>query len=271
MNLDALDDAVSESKPRTSGISDVMELEMSLVYANPHQPRKHFDPDSLVELAESIKSHGLIQPISVVRRTAGYMIIAGERRWRAHQIIGSVTIKAALVVKDESEIEEMALIENIQRDDLTDYEIAMAVVRLWETGMYPQKKDLARAISKPLSFVSKAFSVVNKLDPEIRADIEENKRDTGLSVLEELSRVEPEKQREVYDRYNAGEIKRDEFKEAAKPKAEKPIEPKKIKVQREVAVTQGDGRLLFGGDDFHRFFREVEPWKKYKITIEEIV
>lgn len=136
--------------------------------------------------------------------------------------------------------------------------------------MYPQKQDLARAISKPRSYISKAFGLLN-LDPDIRADIEKNKRDTGLSVLEELSRVEPEKQRDVYDRYNAGEIKRDEFKEAAKPKAEKPIEPKKIKVQREVAVTQGDGRLLFGGDDFHRFFREVEPWKKYKITIEEIV
>lgn len=248
-----------------------MEIEVSKIYPNPEQPRKNFDMDSLVELAESIRKKGLLQPIVVVRRHGGcYMIVAGERRYRAHLLNKAITIRAIVSERGELDVDEIALIENIQRDDLTDYEIAMAVVRLWETGMYPQKKDLARAISKPLSYVSKAFSVVNKLDPEIRADIEENKRDTGLSVLEELSRVEPEKQREVYDRYNAGEIKRDEFKEAAKPKAEKPIEPKKIKVQKEVAVTQGDGCLLFGGDDFHWFFREVQPWKRYKITIEEI-
>lgn len=265
MNLSKLDDAVTKSKPRTSGINNgSIELELSKVYANPNQPRKHFDPVALEELAEAIKTHGLLQPISVVRRPDGYMIIAGERRYRAHQINGSITIKVNILDREDHTVEELALIENIQREDLSDYEIAMAIVRLWESGKYKLKQDLAGAIQKPLSYISKAFGLL-KLDPTIKADIEENKRDIGLSVLEELSRVEPEKQRDIYDRYNAGEIKRDEFKEAAKPKAEKISRGKKIVKQ----FTKNGSALMS-----REIFTEIgllDSSKYYKITIEEIV
>lgn len=268
MKLSALNDAVNQSKPNTSGITNgSIEIEMSMIYANPYQPRKHFDPVALSELAEAIKTHGLIQPITLVRRPNGYMIIAGERRWRACQTNGAFTIKATVVEKDDKEIEEIALIENIQREDLSDYEIAMAIVRLWESGKYKQKQELAGAIQKPLSYVSKAFGCL-KLDPTIKADIEENKRDIGLSVLEELSRVkEPEKQREIYQRYNAGEIKRDEFKAAAKPKAEK-ISRGKMKHVSTIFAKGGDSVESI---NFDKIISTLDPEKQYRITIEEIV
>lgn len=261
MNLSALKNATNQTAPRTSGISSLMELEISHVYPNPDQPRKHFDRFSLEELAESIKTHGLMQPISVVRKPDGYMIIAGERRYRACNINGSITVKSIVFDRDDHSVDELALIENIQREDLSDYEIAMAIVRLWESGKYSQKQDLARAIDKPLSYVSKSFGCL-KLDPTIKADIEENKRDIGLSVLEELSRVkEPEKQREIYQRYNAGEIKRDEFKEAAKPSTEKISRGKK---EPTYIYVQGKRLNLF----FHT--NKYQELKRYKLTIEEM-
>lgn len=263
MKLDAIDRAIETSKPRTTDINNgSVEIELSKIYANPDQPRKNFDPVSLSELAESINTHGLMQPISVVRKSDGYMIIAGERRYRACKLNGSITIKANILEREDHTVEELALIENIQREDLTDYEIAMAIVRLWESGKYAQKQELAKAIQKPLSYISKAFGLL-KLDPAIRADIEENNRGIGLSVLEELSRVDPSIQVDTYQRYKAGEITRDDFKTAAKPKAEKISRGKKEKL----TTIQ-----LYGSNPAFKYFigYESTPTKKYKITIEEI-
>lgn len=260
MNLSALNNATAKTAPRTSGISSLMELELSQIYPNPDQPRKYFNPQSILELAESIKTKGLMQPISVVRKSDKYMIIAGQRRFEASKVNGATTIQSIVFDSDDHTVDELALIENIQREDLSDYEIAMAIIRLWESGKYKQKQELASAIQKPLSYLSKAFGLL-KLDPTIKADIEENKRDIGLSVLEELSRVkEPEKQREIYHRYNSGEIKRDEFKAAAEPKAEKISRGKKEKVV-----------VIHGGHFIMSLFSvDLDPSKQYKITIEEI-
>lgn len=258
MNLEAIDEAINETAPRTSGIQNgVADLYMSEVYPNPDQPRKYFDPVSLAELAESIKSKGLMQPIVVVRRKDGYMILAGERRYRAHLLNASITIRSIVIDRDDLSIKEMALIENIQRDDLTDYEIAMAIVELWGSGEYKTKTDLASVIGKPLSYVSKAFACLN-LDESIKTDIEEHKLNIGLSVLQELSRVEPDKQPEVFEQYKAGEITRDQFKEVGKS------EPKvsQGKKKHTVWVKGSDVNLIIG--------THYEPDKTYKITIEEV-
>jgi len=273
MNLSALNKVTAQTAPRTSGISAMMELELAHVYPNPDQPRKHFDPVSLTDLAESIKLKGLMQPIVVTRKSDGYMIISGERRYRAHLINASITIRSIVTDRDDLSIDEMALIENIQRDDLTDYEIAMAIVRLWESGQYEQKTQLAKAIAKPLSYVSKAFACVN-LDDTIKSDIEEHKLDIGLSVLQELSRVDPERQSEVFEQYKAGDITRDQFKDAAKsdPKVSR---VEKMKVSKEVVIQpgvteKGDEITLFSGNTFKQTFRELQLFKRYKITIEAI-
>ena len=130
MNLKAIDAAVARSAPRSSGLEQGIELEIRRIFPNPDQPRKHFDPLSIEELAESIREHGLLQPIVVARRDNGYMIVAGERRYRAHRIIGSTTIRAIISEGDAARIDEAALIENIQREDLSDFEIAKAIGKL---------------------------------------------------------------------------------------------------------------------------------------------
>ena len=209
MNLDAINKATS-GKTRTTGVSAFMELELTKVFPNPDQPRKLFQ--NIEELAQSIQSRGLLQPITVVKKDDGYMITSGERRYRACKFAKLKSIKAHVLQADDFEVQELALIENIQREDLSDFEKAKSIGRLWASGKYTQKQDLATAIGKSPSYISKAFSSL-KLDSSILNEIEENKNDIPLSVLEEISRVKDKDiQREVYEKYIAGEITRDDIK-----------------------------------------------------------
>lgn len=208
MNLSKLE-AVTKNNTRTNGISPFMELELSKVYPNPNQPRKHFDLNEIAELGRAIQKDGLLQPIVVTKQDKNYMIISGERRFKAHQLNNATTIKAHIIDVDENKILELALIENIQREDLTDFEIAVHIGKLWSSKKYENKKALADAITKSQSYISKAFSSL-KLDKEIIADIEEAKQDIPLSVLDELARVkDKEIQKEVYGKYLNKEITRE--------------------------------------------------------------
>ncbi|MCG3690108.1 ParB/RepB/Spo0J family partition protein [Aliarcobacter butzleri] len=202
-------------KTKTSGISPFSELEITKVYPNPDQPRKSFI--DIEELADTIKERGLLQPITVVKKDDGYMIISGERRYKAHLFNEAKTIKAYILDATDEEVQELTLIENIQRNDLTDFEIANYIVGLWKTGRYEKKSDLAKKVGKSESYVSKAFSSLN-LDDEILEDITVNKKDISISVMDEISRVKDKKvQKEVYQKYNAGEITRDNIKEFKEP------------------------------------------------------
>ena len=103
------------------------------------------------------------------------------------------------------------MIENIQRNDLTDFETAKHIVKLWETGRYEKKSDLAKKLGKSDSYISKAFSSL-KLDDDILEDIEKSKKNISLSVMDEISRVKDKTvQKEVYNKYSDGEITRDEI------------------------------------------------------------
>lgn len=271
MNLSKLQQATATTAPRTSGVSPFSSIELHLIDPNPDQPRIHFDQGSLSELAESIKNHGLIQPIAVVRRGLRYMIVSGERRFQAHKIIGALTIRAHVLEIDDHTVQEIALIENIQRDDLTDFERAKFIVELWDSGRYATKGDLARTIGKTPAYVSKAFSAM-KLPDEIIDDLSDGKRDVGLSVLDEISRLDPAVQVDTYQRYNAGEIKRDEFKEAAKPKAEKFSRGEKEtwaeRRYKNVSVKtfKKQGSEVIATFSTYTF----DPHKNYSITIEEV-
>ena len=111
--------------------SGVNKIEVSLIKPNPNQPRKIFDEEKLQELSYSIKEHGLLQPIVVVEDEDGtYTLIAGERRLRAHKLANIEEIKAIIVDKDEFKLRELALIENIQRDDLNIIELAFCYAQL---------------------------------------------------------------------------------------------------------------------------------------------
>ena len=117
----------------------VNEVEINKVHANPNQPRKNFDEDALNELAASIKTHGVIQPIVVNKDEDGYMIIAGERRWRASKIAGLDTIPCIVKNYTERQIKEISIIENLQREDLNPIEAARAIKQLMDEYNFTQE------------------------------------------------------------------------------------------------------------------------------------
>lgn len=266
MNFSKIDEAINETAPRTTGISPYIDLEMSTVYPNPDQPRKEFN--NIHELAESIKKHGLLQPIVVELRSNGYMIIAGERRYRACLLNKVRTIKA-FILSDQHDVQELALIENIHREDLSDFEIAKFIGTLWASGKYKQKSDLAKALSKQQSYISKAFSCL-RLDESIIADLENAKHDIGLSVLEEIGRFkDKDTQREVYQKYIAKEITRDDFV-CFKPEA-KISQGKKSRVTTEVIIRHGEDIFLLNKKIYIQApFQGFKSQTRYKIIVEEL-
>ena len=127
--LGEIEEAYDSEVPNTESI---VEITLSQIKPNPFQPRKHFDEKSLSELADSIKSHGLIQPIVVVEDIDGYILVAGERRLRASKIAKIKTIRAVIANIDEDKMRQQALIENIQRDELNIVDLAHAYGELLE-------------------------------------------------------------------------------------------------------------------------------------------
>ena len=121
----------------TGGSSSISEVDIDLIVANPNQPRTHFDEDALSELATSIKELGVISPITLRKNDDGtYLIIAGERRYRASKQVGLKSIPAYVKTAADEQVMEMALIENIQREDLNAIEIALTFSRLIRITSY---------------------------------------------------------------------------------------------------------------------------------------
>lgn len=119
------------SRSTTQPSSGVAEIDVELIKANPNQPRKIFDEERLKELSESIKRHGLLQPVTVIRDNDDtFILVAGERRLRAHKLAGLPTIKAIITNIEELQLREIAIIENIQRDDLNIIELAYSYAQL---------------------------------------------------------------------------------------------------------------------------------------------
>ena len=138
-----LDALISTGEVSTSGSSSINEVDIHSIKANPNQPRREFDEEALEELAESIRQIGIIQPITLRQMEDGtYQIIAGERRWRASQRAGLDTIPAYVRTVNDEGMMQMALVENIQREDLNAVEIALAYQKLIE--QYSLTQDALR-------------------------------------------------------------------------------------------------------------------------------
>ena len=142
-------------KATESGNKDgVTELEIGLIYPNPNQPRKHFDEEALQELSSSIKTHGVIQPLVVNKGDDGrYMIIAGERRWRASNMAGLEKVPVVIKNYTEKQIKEISIIENLQREDLNPIEAARAIKQLMEEYSLTQEV-VAERIEKSRSNIA---------------------------------------------------------------------------------------------------------------------
>lgn len=166
-----------EEKPSHIDGEEVVELSMGLIDVNPNQPRKNFDPTALNELASSIKIHGLIQPILVCPRGNRYMIVAGERRFRASKIAEKKTIRAIIKDFSDAEVKEIALLENIQRQDLNPIETARALKELGDTFGWTQEA-LADRLGKSRSVIANTLRLLT-LCPEVIDLIEKGKLSAG--------------------------------------------------------------------------------------------
>lgn len=176
--LDALiPGSVKENTPPAKLEGDVVKVKISKVEPNREQPRKHFDEDALHDLAESIKQVGLLQPILVQDRKDYYEIIAGERRWRASNIAGLKEVPVIIKNFTEQEIVEIALIENIQREDLNPIEEAQAYKRLL-TEFNLKQDEVAERVSKSRTAVTNSIRLL-KLCDEVQQMVIEDMITTG--------------------------------------------------------------------------------------------
>jgi len=158
----------------------IVEINIDLIDPNPFQPRKFFDDDELVELAETIEKHGLIQPIAVRKVGDRYQIISGERRTRASKLANCRTIKAQVYDNlDDKTMSEWALIENIQRVDLNPIEVAQSYQQLIDNHNYTHE-DLAKTVGKSRSAITNALRLL-KLPNQVQAWIQEGKLAGGAA------------------------------------------------------------------------------------------
>ena len=181
----------------TSGSSSINEVEITLIYPNPNQPRTHFDEESLTELANSIRELGVISPVTLRKNDdETYLIIAGERRFRAAKSIGLTSIPAYVKTAADEEVMEMALIENIQREDLNAIEIALTFYRLMEEYKLTQDR-LSDRVGKKRATIANYLRLL-RLPAEIQMGLKNKKIDMGHARAI-LGLSEPAVQLKLYD------------------------------------------------------------------------
>jgi ParB family chromosome partitioning protein len=173
-----LDALISTGDVHTEGSSSINEVKIELIDANPNQQRREFDPEALKELADSISEIGIIQPITLREMENGrYQIIAGERRWRASQHAGLETIPAYIRTADDENVMEMALVENIQRQDLNSLEIALAYQHLMDSYDLTQER-LSERVGKKRTTVANYLRLL-KLPAPVQVALQKHEIDMG--------------------------------------------------------------------------------------------
>ena len=173
-----LDALIDTSDVKTEGSSNLNEIPISQIEPNPDQPRRDFDPEALQELAGSIKTLGIIAPITL-RQVADnrYQISAGERRWRASQLAGLQSIPAYIRTVEDENVMEMALVENIQREDLNAIEIALAYQHLAETTGMTQAR-ISERVGKSRAAVTNYMRLL-KLPAQVQMALKDKEIDMG--------------------------------------------------------------------------------------------
>ncbi|MBQ2498294.1 MAG: ParB/RepB/Spo0J family partition protein [Prevotella sp.] len=173
-----LDALIDTTGVKTQGSSTINEVPIDQIDANPNQPRREFDETALQELAESIRQIGIIQPITLRQMADGrYQIIAGERRWRASQLAKLASIPAYIRTIADENVMEMALVENIQREDLNDIEIALAFQHLLEGDGMTQDK-VAKRVGKSRTSVTNFLRLL-KLPAQVQMALQKKEIDMG--------------------------------------------------------------------------------------------
>ena len=211
--------------------NSIIEIKITDIEANDKQPRRAFNDETLGDLAESIKEHGVVQPIIVRKVGSGYQIIAGERRWRASRLAGKRTIPA--IVKDCSNLEvmELALIENLQREDLNSIEEAMAYKSLIEEYSMTQE-EISKRIGKSRPAIANSLRLL-QLPQEIKDMISDGKISQGharalLAIAGEKKQLEMA-EKIIAQQLNVRQIEK--LVKETKPKNKKEVLPNKYQIE----------------------------------------
>lgn len=221
-----LDALITMDDLKTSGSSSISEIELSKIQPNPEQPRSVFEQESLEELAASIRSLGVIQPITLKETGAEqYMIISGERRYRASLMAGLISIPAYIRTAADDNVVEMALIENIQREDLNAIEIALAYQKLIETYGLTQEK-LSERIGKKRATIANYLRLL-KLPAEIQVGLKDKRIDMGHARAL-LPVDDPEVQLALYEQILAEGLSVRQVEEMVRSVAEGETLPQKL-------------------------------------------
>lgn len=170
---------------------EVVEIKLGLIEPNPFQPRRHFDEEALNGLAESIRQNGVLQPVVVKKGSEGYILVAGERRCMASKLAGFETVPAIIRDYSNQYLAELALLENVQREDLTIVEEAQAYQNVINT-LNLTHLQLAKKVGKSRSYISNALGILS-LPKDILDEINDGKLSMGharaLSKLSDVSRI----------------------------------------------------------------------------------
>ena len=219
-----LDTLISINDIQTEGSSAINEIDIDIIRPNPNQPRRTFDEEALAELAASIRELGIVQPLSLRENGNGtYQIIAGERRWRAASMAGLRAVPAYVRTASDSEVTEMALIENIQREDLNAIEIALAFKKLIDAYSMTQEK-LSERLGKKRSTIANHLRLL-KLPAEIQLGLRDRKLDMGHARAL-LAVTDAKQQLRLYNLILKEGLSVRKVEELAK-KLQEPVEPKK--------------------------------------------
>ena len=182
LDFDQLEEKIVTETPK----EEIVEINLDELRSNPYQPRQVFDEEALNELAASIREHGVFQPIIVKRSIKGYEIIAGERRCKASKLAGLKTIPAIVRDFDDTEMMEIALLENLQRENLNAIEEATAYVKIMEAKNLTHE-ELAKVLGKSQSYVTNTIGLL-RLPKEIKDLVVEDKISmTHARILSKMS------------------------------------------------------------------------------------
>ena len=185
LNIDTLNNYEKEIVNSTKE-SDILEIPLKDIRSNPHQPREHFDEEALKELSESIKEHGVIEPIIVKKSIRGYDLVAGERRTKAATLAGLTTIPAIIREFTDRQMMEIALIENIQREDLSPIEEAIAYKKYIDnTGL--TQEEVAKKFGKSRSYITNLLGLLT-LPKDVQKEV--IKGTISMSHARVLSKIE---------------------------------------------------------------------------------
>lgn len=275
-----------EKKVLADGVS---ELEIDKIYPNPNQPRKHFDEEALRELASSIKIHGVIQPLVVNKENDGYMIIAGERRWRASKQAGLDKVPVVIKNYTEKQVKEISIIENLQREDLNPIEAAKAIKQLMDEYNLTQEVVSDR-IGKSRSNVANTLRLLS-LYPDVIKMVEDGRLSSGharsLVVIDDVNEQLRLAKKAVDGKLSVRDLEK-AVKSYLNPDREKKVKPNEqslelkelINDMQRVFATKvsaigndNKGRIYidyYTRDDLDRLAEMIELLKKKEITLEDL-